>query len=274
MAPSSSAEDIFEGAAQYYARYRRPYPPELFQDIVSRFKLDGRGRLLDLGCGPGTMTLPLAPHFESVVALDINAEMVAEGERLAREQGIDNITWRTMPAEDISRDMGTFRLVTCGSSFHWMDRDLVLDRVTELLEPDGGVAMAGGGNPWWDGPEDWHQVVTRVIQRYLGEARRVGKSSTWQSSVLQERFQQTLRRNGWLVEIEKPYEMSYEWDIDSVLGHLWSTSFGARYHFGNRIGDFERDLRAELAALGRSVFVETGEAGLVIGRPPVDRPAG
>ena len=75
-------DSLFAGAAAYYARYRTPYPPELIADLVAHYELDGTGRLLDLGCGPGTLTLPLAPHFSQVLAaLDINAEMIAEGRR-------------------------------------------------------------------------------------------------------------------------------------------------------------------------------------------------
>jgi hypothetical protein len=62
--------------------------------------------------------------------------------------------------------------------------------------------------------------------------------------------------------------VTLERDIDSLIGHLWSTSFAARPHFGERVDEFEAELRTELLRLhpdGR--FVETGEFGLVCGRP-------
>ncbi len=164
-------ESLFAGTAYYYARYRAPYPPELITHIVSHFELDGTGRLLDVGCGPGTLTLPLARYFESVLALDVNAEMIALGQKLSTA---DNVIWQVMHAEDISAELGTFRLVTCGSSFHWMDRDLVLARVREMLEPGRGIALTGGVAGWLEGPEDWHKIVTSVVKRYLGERRRAG----------------------------------------------------------------------------------------------------
>jgi trans-aconitate methyltransferase len=255
-------ESLFAGTAAYYARFRVPYPPELIADIVVHFKLDGTGRLLDLGCGPGTLTLPLARYFESVLALDVSAEMIAEGQKLS---AAENVRWRVMPAEEISAELGMFRLVTCGSSFHWMDRDLVLARVREMLEPGCGIALAGGIAGWLDGPEDWHKIVTAAVRRYLGERRRAG-GTTFKE--IGERFEQALARNGWRVEFNRDYPSEHEWDIEGVIGHLWSTSFANRPLFGDRVGEFEADLRAELIALhpdGR--FRETGLFGLVCGRP-------
>ena len=46
-------------------------------------------RLLDVGCGPGILTVELAGHFEQVIGLDPDAEMLAEGARRAAEAGIE-----------------------------------------------------------------------------------------------------------------------------------------------------------------------------------------
>jgi hypothetical protein len=84
-----------------------------------------------------------------------------------------------------------------------------------------------------------------------------------------ERFQQTLLRNGWSLDFEGDYTLVHTWDLDSVVGHLWSTSFAGRPLFGERVDDFERSLREELLAVcpdGR--FRETVDFGLVCGRPP------
>src|SRR6266702_2438779 len=73
-----TGETIFHGTAWYYARYRPGYPQELFDLLRGRFELDGTGRLLDLGCGTGQLAVPLAPLFEEVVAVDVDAGMLAE----------------------------------------------------------------------------------------------------------------------------------------------------------------------------------------------------
>jgi SAM-dependent methyltransferase len=69
--------DLFMGTAKYYARYRPGYPEPFFAHIVERFRLDGTGRLLDLGCGTGQLALPLAGRFQEVVGMDPEPEMLA-----------------------------------------------------------------------------------------------------------------------------------------------------------------------------------------------------
>jgi ubiquinone/menaquinone biosynthesis C-methylase UbiE len=46
---------------------------------------------LDVGCGPGILTVRLAGLFEEAVGLDPDPEMIAEGRRAAEERGIANI---------------------------------------------------------------------------------------------------------------------------------------------------------------------------------------
>jgi SAM-dependent methyltransferase len=136
---------IYEGTAWYYARYRPVYPPSLVSVLREQFRLDGRGRLLDLGCGPGPVAIPLAHLFEEVVAVDPDEAMRAEGERIARERGINNIEWRFGGSKDLSPALGQFRLVTMGNSFHWMDRARTLEALYDLVIDGGGLAGGGRG---------------------------------------------------------------------------------------------------------------------------------
>jgi SAM-dependent methyltransferase len=76
-------DSLFAGAAGYYEQGRLPYAPGLPEAFARSLALDGRGRLLDVGCGPGTVTLRLAPLFEAVVGLDPDAEMLARASRAA-----------------------------------------------------------------------------------------------------------------------------------------------------------------------------------------------
>jgi trans-aconitate methyltransferase len=84
---------LYSGSARYYARGRVAYPPGLAAAFAAELALDGSGRLLDVGCGPGSLTLPLAGSFEEAVGLDADGDMVAEAGRLAEDAGIRNCRW-------------------------------------------------------------------------------------------------------------------------------------------------------------------------------------
>src|SRR6266568_3094483 len=70
-------ETLYAGAAPYYGVGRMPYPGEVANALRSELGLDGTGRLLDVGCGPGPLTLLLAPLFGSATGVDGSAGMIA-----------------------------------------------------------------------------------------------------------------------------------------------------------------------------------------------------
>lgn len=76
-------DSLFRGAAAYYRRGRLPYAPGLADVLAGVLKLDGHGRLIDVGCGPGTLALGLAHLFSEVVGVDADSGMIAEATRYA-----------------------------------------------------------------------------------------------------------------------------------------------------------------------------------------------
>lgn len=92
--PPSESANLFRTTASYYARSRAGYPDAFFRHIIARFALDGTQRLLDLGCGTGQLTLPLAASVAAAIGIDPEPEMLAEAEMAATRAGITNITWQ------------------------------------------------------------------------------------------------------------------------------------------------------------------------------------
>ena len=134
-------ETVFEGTATYYRQGRKPYAPALADALAEHLHLDGRGHLLDVGCGPGTIALLFAHLFEEVVGLDSDSGMVAEAQRAAVEGRIINASWLQLRAEDLPGRLSTFRVISFGQSFHWMDRPRVASGVREMLDASGVVVQ-------------------------------------------------------------------------------------------------------------------------------------
>jgi SAM-dependent methyltransferase len=175
---------LYEGSAPYYARGRLPYPPEMAAALRDELALDGTGRLIDLGCGPGSIALLLAPLFAEVVGVDPDAGMIVEAETEAARQGVGNAHWVEMPAEALPDDLGSFRVATLAQSFHWMDRKKVASAVRGMLEPAGSwVHINATTHRGIDGADDLplppppHAEIGDLIHEYLGPTRRAGTTT-------------------------------------------------------------------------------------------------
>lgn len=242
---STMTVDLFAGTAQYYARFRLGYPESFIKLMLSHFDLPEQGRLLDLGCGTGQLALLLHSHFRETLALDINEEMIAEGQRFAEVQGISGIRWLCASAEAINEEYGRFELVVCGSAFHWMDQEKVAGIVFDRLVPGGGFAIVGQGS-FWTGSEAWQQEVVRVVQRWLGESRRAGEG-VYRGPV--KRHEDIINESKFGKCTKGQYYYDVSWNPDFILGYLYSTSFCSRRLLGDNIPAFEADLRAALYRL-------------------------
>jgi ubiquinone/menaquinone biosynthesis C-methylase UbiE len=245
---------IYRGSAPYYAVGRPPYSRALVSTLTTELGLDGTGRLLDVGCGPGVLTIELAPSFEEAVGLDPDADMLAEGARRATEAGIDTIRWVEAVAEAIPElDLGTFRLVTFGQSFQWTDRERVAEAVYDILEPGGALALivhTVDGRPQPPGPGSPpipHDEIRALIRRYLGPRRRAGQGVRNDPP---DRYEDALARTRFDAPrvVFAPGRADIVQDADGVLANYFSMSFAAPHLFGARRDAFEAEVRAALAA--------------------------
>src|SRR3954470_13773302 len=130
-------ESLYAGSAEFYATGRLPYPRAMADQLAAELRLDGHGRLLDVGCRPGSVPLLLAPLFESVVGVDADEDMIAEARRQADLREVRNAVWHVLRAEQLPAGLGSFRAATFAQSFHWMDRSRVVEIVSAMLEPGG-----------------------------------------------------------------------------------------------------------------------------------------
>ncbi|HEY0684843.1 MAG TPA: methyltransferase domain-containing protein [Steroidobacter sp.] len=249
----------FAECAPYY-RFRAPYAPEAFASIQTTFGLNHSSRVLDLGCGPGTVTIPLARVVGSVVAVDPCVEMIEEGRKLA-DSG--NIQWRCMRAEDATEEVGDFDVVTMGQSFHWMERDRVLSQVAKLIKPGGGLVLI---NPGRRRPqESWESLVYGVIARYVAPNERHPSKSP------ELAHEPSLLRSASFSEFTTTeFGMAFDRDLDSIVGYVYSSSTSPRSAFGNRALEFERELSETLRRINPpGVFRERVETELIVAKKRV-----
>lgn len=177
-------ETLYAGAAGHYIAGRMPYPDGLAPAVQAELGLDGTGRLLDVGCGPGSLTLLLAPLFVTAVGVDGSGEMIATARAQGARAGVANVEWIVRRAEDIGQDLGRFRAVTFAQSFHWLNRPTVAGLVLDVLEPGGAcVIVYATTHAGLDGadplprPRPPMATIDELIRVYLGSTRRAGRGT-------------------------------------------------------------------------------------------------
>ena len=258
MLPSSGASP-FIGTAPYYDRFRAPYAQAAIDFIVEHYNLSRDTRALDLGCGPGTIAIRLSHTVKEVVAVDPDADMIAEGERLAAAQGLQNIQWLRCRAEDVAFGPEPFQVATIGQAFHWMDRDKVLWKLSILVSDGGGLALV---NPGKRRPqESWEPVADQVIANFLGPRTRHPKSDPQEPE-----HEPALVRSKCFSRFEAhEFPTTITRDTKSILGCIYSISSSAKPLFGEKVGAFEAELTRALLRLNPAgVFSEHVETEVVI----------
>lgn len=129
-------EEAFLG----YLRFRNAETSVRF----ARDRIRQDSRILDCGCGPGSVTVGLAawaPQGETI-GIDVNGAQLAGAQASAQSLGLENVYFReadifNLPFEDNSFDFVFAQTVFC----HIPDRDKALQEIRRVLRPGGHVGL-------------------------------------------------------------------------------------------------------------------------------------
>ena len=252
----------FQSAVPYYERYRLAYPERLIARVVALLGMQPGDAVLDLGCGPGSLSLPLARLGMAVTAADPEPEMLAAAEGAAGSAGLPLNLWRG-GSYDLTPHMGPYKLVTIGRAFHWMDRLATLAMLDRIIAPGGAVALFHDAHPVL--PEnEWFKVLCKVGDRYgraaqphIAERKALGHRR-YEPFLYQSVFT-TLE--GLSVTVRKSISE------DEIVGRAFSQSTTSPEKLGDRTDAFEAELRERLRALSpKGEFIEIAEMVTLVAR--------
>lgn len=117
--------------------------------------LDSSSRLLDLGCGEGTISLGLSRHVDSVIGIDPLDDFTA-ARKFAESESIENVEFRIGDAYSLEFPDEHFDACICHSVIEALtEPNVALAEVYRVLKPGavvgaasveyGGIIMEGGG---------------------------------------------------------------------------------------------------------------------------------
>lgn len=266
----------YAGSAPHYRRGRPAYSAELNAVLERELGLDGSGCLLDVGCGPGTLTVPLADSFAEVIGLDPDPAMLVEALQHARDHDTSGITWVQARAEEIpDLALAPVRVATFGQSFHWTDRQRVAEAVYALLVPGGAIVLIShevAGRPVPDGPGAPpipHDEIKAVVRRHDGPHQRAGQG-VWMPEP--DRHEDVLARTPFTRprHLWAPGRADLVRSTDEVISGLFSMSFAAPHLFGDRLDEFVDELQELLTSVSPSgMFWDwPGDTAVIVATKP------
>ena len=102
-------------------------------------------RVVDLGCGTGQLSLPLAERGARVLAVDVSPEMITRLEGNARDRSLPSVEGIAAPIENLSLPAGSIDLVVTSYALHHLrDRDnaRVVAAAYQWLRPGATLVVA------------------------------------------------------------------------------------------------------------------------------------
>lgn len=201
--------DHFSAIAAGYAAARPSYPRALFAYLAEL--APARARSWDCAAGNGQAAVPLAEHFEEVVATDASAEQIGQLPPHPR------IRRYAAPAEASGLAPASVDLVTVAQALHWLALPAFWDEARRVLRPDGVIAVWTYGNQRLEHPE-----IDRRMESFYGSV--VGPYWPPERRLVETGYR-TVEFP--FVELDPPaFDMSLEWPLSAFLAYVrtWSAT--------------------------------------------------
>ncbi|HEY1388915.1 MAG TPA: class I SAM-dependent methyltransferase [Ktedonobacterales bacterium] len=128
----------FDEVAALYDEVRPGYPVELYDDIRTLSCVPDDGDILEIGCGTGQATLPLAQRGYRITCVELGAELAALARRNLAAYPAVEVRVGAFETEPLPE--AAFDLVVSATAFHWVAPESY-PKLARVLRPEGAVAL-------------------------------------------------------------------------------------------------------------------------------------
>lgn len=134
----------FDEIPDLYDRTRPGYPESLYDDLVAISRIPPGGRVLEIGCGTGQLTIPLAERGYSILCLEPGPSVADFARQKLSAFPRVEVVQSTFEAWSI--EPGAFDLVVSAQAFHWVEPELRFAKAADALTRSGVLAVVGNAH--------------------------------------------------------------------------------------------------------------------------------
>ncbi|HTU33335.1 MAG TPA: class I SAM-dependent methyltransferase [Candidatus Acidoferrum sp.] len=227
----------FASTVDFYSRCREPYPATFFTAAATQLALRGSESLLDVGCGPGVLTLGFAPFVRRAIGLDPEPAMLDAAKRAAAATDLP-VSFLLGRIEEFTA-ADAFAVVTIGRALHWLDRNATLPVLERIVSNSGRILTCGAFSvehptaPWVKTYDDVRDSYVSATEKANEACYRIDPLEWFAGS----RFEQADA-----VEVAETREVA----ISDLVGRALSKSNTSPEKLGARRSAFEADIAATL----------------------------
>jgi SAM-dependent methyltransferase len=150
----------YSPAAEAYNKARPRYPQDLIHQVAQIAQLSTESKILEVGCGPGTATVGIAPLGCSIICLEPNPDFF----HLAQQncQPYSNVEIENTFFEEWELKPLEFDAVLAATSFHWISPEVGYPKAANALKENGYLILLW--NKELQPSYEVYQSLSRVYQ--------------------------------------------------------------------------------------------------------------
>jgi SAM-dependent methyltransferase len=253
----------FDRVARQYQRARPEYPDELYADLRTLTGIAPPAHLLEVGCGPGKATLPLARAGFRITAVELGDALAAEARRNLAAFPSVSVTTSSFEAWEPPPGV-LFDLVYAATAWKWVDPEVGYAKAAALLLPGGHLAVWAAGHAFPPGFDPFFTEIQKVYDA-IGE----GDGAPWPPPPPEEQPDPAAAA----------FESSGHFAVVGTRRHVWAVRYTAEDYLA-LLGTFSghiameparrehlyREVRRRLAARADGCLTRHWSAVLTVGR--------
>ena len=197
---------LFDRSADEYDEVRPGYPQSLIDELLLSCGIPDNGAILEIGCGTGQLTVPLATRGYAMTAVELGGNL-----SLLAKKNLEPFPNVVVVCADFERwdvEAGAYDLVVSAQAFHWIEPSIGYSKAHRALRGHGHLALIWNLFPGCNAPV--HRALDEAYRAYAPQLCTAPGRRPMEERV--ERTMRGIRASGLFFEPD-------------VFQHSWTASY-------------------------------------------------